>query len=378
MARKRNPGLFKRGEIWHFDKCYRGRRFRGSTGEREYARAEEVLQKVLGDHFDQDVRGIRPTRTFGEAAARYITEFAHLASAEESERHLNILMPHIGDLPLHRVNMEALGKFIAERRAEGKAPKTINMSLERVRRILRLCANSWSDDNGLTWLEHAPHIEFEKNLDPRAPFPLPTKMLRLLFDELPEHLREMAEFKVNTGTRCREVCKLRWDWEFRVEGLDRPLFVIPATLVKNRRPRYVILNDVAWRIIERRRSLKRPEDTHVFLFDGHPIGTMNNSAWKKARVRAAGKHQRLTGYEAPPGFRSVRVHDLKHTFGMRLLAAGVSMELRQELLGHKVQSITSHYSSADILRLIEAANKASMAEPEMPVSLVLIRGGKRE
>ena len=31
----------------------------------------------------------------------------------------------------------------------------------------------------------------------------------------------------------------------------------------------------------------------------------------------------------------VRVHDLKHTFGRRLRAAGVSFEDRQDLLGHR-------------------------------------------
>ena len=40
----------------------------------------------------------------------------------------------------------------------------------------------------------------------------------------------------------------------------------------------------------------------------------------------------------------VRIHDLKHTFGRRLRAAQVSLEDRQDLLGHKSQRITTHYS----------------------------------
>jgi integrase len=47
---------------------------------------------------------------------------------------------------------------------------------------------------------------------------------------------------------------------------------------------------------------------------------MLNSAWKRARKRAG---------------LSVRVNDLKHTFGRRLRAAGVSFEDKQDLLGHK-------------------------------------------
>jgi hypothetical protein len=51
----------------------------------------------------------------------------------------------------------------------------------------------------------------------------------------------------------------------------------------------------------------------------------------------------------------VRVHDLKRTFGRRLGAAGVSFEDRQDLLGHRSTRITTHYSAAELTRLIEAA-----------------------
>jgi len=48
---------------------------------------------------------------------------------------------------------------------------------------------------------------------------------------------------------------------------------------------------------------------------------------------------------------------LKHTFGRRLRAAGVSFEDRQDLLGHKSGRITTHYSAAETGNLIEAADK---------------------
>ena len=71
---------------------------------------------------------------------------------------------------------------------------------------------------------------------------------------------------------------------------------------------------------------------------------MNNSGWQSARKRA----------ELP----LARVHDLKHTFGRRLRAAGVSFEDRQDLLGHKSGRITTHYSGAELSNLVEAAEKA--------------------
>jgi integrase len=56
------------------------------------------------------------------------------------------------------------------------------------------------------------------------------------------------------------------------------------------------------------------------------------------------------------------VHDLKHTFGRRLRAAGVSFEDRQDLLGHKSGRITTHYSQAELSNLIAAAEKACGVE----------------
>ena len=57
------------------------------------------------------------------------------------------------------------------------------------------------------------------------------------------------------------------------------------------------------------------------------------------------------------GLRQVRVHDLKHTFGRRLRAAGVPLETRKVLLGHKNGDITTHYSAPELEELIEAVNK---------------------
>lgn len=67
---------------------------------------------------------------------------------------------------------------------------------------------------------------------------------------------------------------------------------------------------------------------------------MSNGGWRRARKEV----------DLP----DVRVHDLKHTFGSRLRNAGISEEDRQQLLGHKSKSISTHYSAANLCRLIEA------------------------
>jgi integrase len=73
------------------------------------------------------------------------------------------------------------------------------------------------------------------------------------------------------------------------------------------------------------------------------------------------------------GMRQVRVHDLKHTFGRRLRAAGVSFEDRQDLLGHRSGRMTTHYSAAELSNLIKAANSVCERNGNRPELVVLRR-----
>jgi len=166
----------------------------------------------------------------------------------------------------------------------------------------------------------------------------------------------MCLFKVNTGCREQEVCRLRWDWEVPVPELNTSVFLIPGTRVKNREDRLVVLNRVAQSVIDAVRGL-HPE--RVFTYNGNPLGAINNSSWKRARVRV--------------GLRQVRVHDLKHTFGRRLRAARVPLETRKVLLGHRNGDITTHYSAPELEELIEAANRVCEEQSGKIPALVVLR-----
>lgn len=69
---------------------------------------------------------------------------------------------------------------------------------------------------------------------------------------------------------------------------------------------------------------------------------MYGTGWKSARERTADKWAERHGEATSEGFRKIRVHDLKHTFGRRLRAASVSFEGRQDLLGPKSGRIITH------------------------------------
>ena len=99
----------------------------------------------------------------------------------------------------------------------------------------------------------------------------------------------------------------------------------------------------------------------VFTRGGSPVTHIYNSGWKAARRRAAARYEREFGRPCPAGFRSIRVHDLKHTYGHRLRVAGVSFEDRKLLLGHKAQHVTTHYSAPEIGAL-EASERVCQLE----------------
>jgi hypothetical protein len=77
----------------------------------------------------------------------------------------------------------------------------------------------------------------------------------------------------------------------------------------------------------------------------------------------------------PAGFKSIRVHDLKHTFGYRLRAAGVRFEDRKTLLGHKASHVTTHYSAADLETLISHADKVCELGSRKSPALSIMRAG---
>ncbi len=118
------------------------------------------------------------------------------------------------------------------------------------------------------------------------------------------------------------------------------VFIIPERLAKNGEERIVVLNEVTGAVVDRQRG-RHPE--YVFTYKGHRLNRLITTAWKNARQRV--------------GLPQDRVHDLKHTFGHRLRAAGVPFEERQDLLGHRSGRITTHYSAPDIARLLEAAER---------------------
>ena len=300
MGLQKPPGLTLRGEVWHIDKDIYGTRICESTGTSDLREAVAILSRRLEEVRASRFFGIRKTRTFREAATRYLEEHPHKRSLERDARSLTALDPYIGALTLQQVHFGSLQTYIRDKLKAGKSPGTVNRDLAVVRRILNLCARLWRDEEDRPWLDTAPLIQMQRHPDKRTPYPLSMEEQRLLFSELTAHLARMALFKVNTGTREHEVCGLRWSWEVRVPELDTSVFIIPRDHVKNGLERFVVLNRIDQSVIE---GCRGEHEEFVFTMkehDGsrHPQCRMNNSGWKAARRRAPVRYPLSWGYRA--------------------------------------------------------------------------------
>lgn len=342
-------GLRRRGKIWHIQKRISvGRRksvlLHESTGTTELREAERYLARRTEQVREEYIFGVTPGMTLIAAATRYLNDNQQLRSIDRSAIALGHMIPELGHLKLDEIHDESINSYVVKRLAKVSA-STVHKELSILRRILNLANRSWRGASGQPCLRTVPLLTMPTGGE-RKPYPITYEEQERLMAELPEHLQDCCLFMLNTGVRSGELANLRWEWERRIAETGLSIFVLPESFTKTSTARIVILNMIAQQVLDAQRG-KHP--VNVFTYDGSPMRRPGNSAWRKARKRA--------------GLDEVRVHDLRHSYAARLRAAGVSNEDRQDLLGHSAGNMTTHYSAAEIGRLVVEAEKIVDSSP---------------
>ena len=151
-------------------------------------------------------------------------------------------------------------------------------------------------------------------------------------------LFQIVQILALTGARKREVLDLKWKHVF----LDDQYFLVPKA--KNGSPRKVILNEDARNILRNR--LQKQSKLSQFVFPnpktGNPYGCIYHS-WNEARTKV--------------GLKSLRIHDLRHSFASALVNQGISIYDVQQLLGHQSIKTTQRYAHLDDNKLKSSANQ---------------------
>jgi integrase len=281
-----------------------------------------------------------------EAGKRYVHHVEHFRGRKRStvqdyqiilERHL---VPFFGDRSLDSINRRSIEAYQQIKLTEGLAPKTVANHVRFLHGIYRhAVGREWAARNPVTGIEH-PRKSYG-TAEVRA---LLVKELEALLRAVPgDYLgatdQALYLTAAMTGLRRGELLALRWadvDQVARVVRVQRSYgrgeFTTPKSL---RSVRAVPLADRVAETLGRHHGNTRfrKDDDLVFC---HP---RTGRPYDDSRMR-----KRFKEALGAAGLRDTRFHDLRHTFGTRMAAAGAPLRFIQEWLGHRDYRTTSIYA----------------------------------
>jgi integrase len=140
------------------------------------------------------------------------------------------------------------------------------------------------------------------------------------------------------------VCNLRWEWEVRLESGAR----VQLGRAVDHRIGKGHASGIRLRVLA-------PEAQDAELPPDRDDEQHGVQSWRKRC-----------------GLHGFRVHDLRHTVGMRLREAGVPESTHADVLWHSHAGMTAHYSVAQVVEIREALEKITDEKHANNVSLASI------
>lgn len=319
---------------WWVDFRAEGVRYRKRSPDNTQAGAkayEALLRGRLARGEPMDGRGDTPLALprFDKFAAEWMQTWVRAnnkpATVQNKGTMLRAhLLPWFGQLPLDRVDAQAIERFKAESLAKGCSPQTVNGALTTLSSCLRR-AVEW----GL--LGAAPRVRWLRA--PRMPVPFLSldESRRLVETAEPGRWRDMVLTALHTGIRFGELAALHWgdvDLTARRLTVRRNLSLGTFTSPKNYRARHLPLTETLCEALARRSTKSG------LLFPSQAGRPVLNSTASDALHRIARR----------AGLPRIGWHTLRHTFASHLVAAGVPLPAVQQLLGHATIAMTMRYA----------------------------------
>jgi len=248
---------------------------------------------------------------------------------------------------LRQVMPEDVARYVARRRAAGKAPATVNRELSFLRRLYNVAIKDrLAETNPVT-----PDLFFKEN-NQRVRFLTDDEEARLMSKLPASGDRSMLLVALHTGLRRGEQFQLRWC------DVDFTTGIITVPRSKHGEARRIPTNDTVRATLGALPSRMRsawvfPSDTGETPRDGQ---NFVNRVFRPALAEA--------------GIDDFHWHDLRHTFASRLAMAGVDLNTIRELMGHKTLAMTlryAHLSPAHQLDAVQRLNRPAIAQPGDPV-----------
>jgi integrase len=329
--------LVKRGKTWHTHFFVDGQRFRQSLETSDWREAQKKEKELIARASQGKLAPLSlqfSKLTFKEAADKNLAErIAHLAprSVQTERERLKPLCAVFGSLKVHRITVEMVRTYVADRKAANVANKTINLELGVLRSVMK---------RAKLWHHFSDEIK---------PLPVHTQIGRAMTLDEKLRLAKTAEMKpkwqnarlamvlaLNTTMRSFEIKALRW--------YDVDLLASTVTVRRSKSEagqRLIPLNKdalSAMRELYRRASAigGTQPDHYVFPacenehFDPTTPQKSWRSAWRSLRKAA--------------GIGAIRFHDLRHHAITELAESQASDATIMAIAGHVSRQMLEHYS----------------------------------
>jgi integrase len=327
----RTEGIYRRGDSrywWINATLPNGQRIRQSAGTETREDAEALLAKLKLDAYRGHHFGIKPQRSWQEAAVRYLELKTSLRSFADVQRTLRFLDPYLGHLTLDQINGDMVWKIVQGELKRGIRPATVNRRLSVLRNLLRMARDEWQ------WIDSIPKVRMLGGEVERDRWLTRAEADRLIAACAP-HLAALVRYALATGCRASEITGLEW------ERVDLARNTAWLNQTKNGTPRGVPLNVDAVQVL-REQLGKHPR--FVFTHRGNPIRwEVTNSGWHGALMRA--------------GIKDFRFHDLRHTWASWHRQAGTSCDELKDLGGWKSRQMVDRYAKFATENLLAAASR---------------------
>ncbi|MEZ4588691.1 MAG: site-specific integrase [Gemmatimonadales bacterium] len=316
-------------------------RRRGSREGLTKAQAEKEMRRLM--------REVKPTpqerltlREVGDAYIAHVRDFLERKPSTVQD-YAGILNKAEQGLPRKTIDRYAsadIEGYVSSMKKAGRSPKTISNHLNFLHGLFAFAVKrDWASANAVAATER-PRAD---QGDPDIRF-IDLAELEALLREVPDDVLGAVEHPLYltaamTGLRQGELIALRWkdvDWKaglIRVRrNYTRGRFGTPKTKRSNRA---VPMPERVATALKRHFECSNYTGADDLALCHPETGAPLDASKMRKRFKVA--------IEAA-GVRSIRFHDLRHTFGTRMAAAGAPLRTIQEWLGHRDYKTTEIYA----------------------------------
>ena len=329
--------LVKRGKTWHTHFFVDGQRFRQSLDTSDWREAQAKEKQLIAQASQGKLAPVShqfSKLAFEEAAAKNLAErIAHLAprSVQTERERLRPLCAVFGSIKLHRITVEMVRTYMADRNAARVANKTINLELGVLRGVMK---------RAKLWHLYAEEIK---------PLPVHTQIGRAMTLDEKLRLAKTAAMKpewqnarlamvlaLNTTMRACEIKSLRWH---DVDFLAGTVSIRRSKTQAGQR--MIPLNEDALSAMRelygRASAIGGTNPDHCVFpacenerFDPTTPQKSWRSAWRSLRKAS--------------GIPALRFHDLRHHAITELAESQASDATIMAIAGHVSRQMLEHYS----------------------------------